>query len=91
MHQYYFEQFILAIKSAGFINSKLINSQNALDFSYVVYLKLVLSGEVDKTKIKDVLRNGLQCQFLLVVIHHHQKQEWTRILGILMIRESLIT
>lgn len=52
MHQYYFEQFILAIKSAGFINSKLINSQNALDFSYVVYLKLVLSGEVDKTKIK---------------------------------------
>lgn len=52
MHQYYFEQFILAIKSAGFINSKLINSQNALDFSYVVYLKLALSGEVDKTKIK---------------------------------------
>lgn len=52
MHQYYFEQFILAIKSAGFINSKLINSQNALDFSYVVYLKLVLSGEVDKAKIK---------------------------------------
>lgn len=52
MHQYYFEQFILAIKSAGFINSKLINSKNALDFSYVVYLKLVLSGEVDKTKIK---------------------------------------
>lgn len=52
MHQYYFEQFILAIKSAGFISSKLINSQNALDFSYVVYLKLALSGEVDKTKIK---------------------------------------
>lgn len=52
MHQYYFEQFILAIKSAGLINSKLINSQNALDFSYVVYLKLALSGEVDKTKIK---------------------------------------
>lgn len=52
MHQYYFEQFILAIKSAGFINSKLINSQNALDFSYVIYLKLALSGEVDKTKIK---------------------------------------
>lgn len=52
MHQYYFEQFVLAIKSAGFISSKLINSQNALDFSYVVYLKLALSGEVDKTKIK---------------------------------------
>ena len=52
MHQYYFEQFILAIKNAGFINSKLINSQNALDFAYVVFLKLMQSGEVEKTEIK---------------------------------------
>lgn len=52
MHQYYFEQFVLAIKSAGFISNKLINSQNALDFAYVVFLKLVLSKEVDKTEIK---------------------------------------
>lgn len=52
MHQFYFEQFVLAIKSAGFISNKLINSQNALDFAYVVYLKLALTGEVDKTKIK---------------------------------------
>lgn len=52
MHQYYFEQFVLAIKNAGFINSKLINSQNALDFAYVVFLKLMQSGEVEKTEIK---------------------------------------
>lgn len=52
MHQYYFEQFVLAIKNAGFISNKLINSQNALDFAYVVFLKLSLSGEVEKTEIK---------------------------------------
>lgn len=52
MHQYYFEQFVLAIKNAGFISNKLINSQNALDFAYVVFLKLSLSKEVEKTEIK---------------------------------------
>lgn len=52
MHQYYFEQFVLAIKNAGFISNKLINSQNALDFAYVVFLKLSMSNEVDKTEIK---------------------------------------
>lgn len=52
MHQYYFEQFVLAIKNAGFISEKLIYSKNALDFAYVVFLKLVLSKEVDKTEIK---------------------------------------
>ena len=52
MHQYYFEQFVLAIKNAGFISNKLINSQGALDFAYVVLLKLMMSKEVDKTEIK---------------------------------------
>lgn len=52
MKQYYFEQFVLAIKTAGFISNKLISSHNALDFAYVVYLTLAISGEVDKTEIK---------------------------------------
>lgn len=52
MHEFYFKQFVLAIKSTGFISAKLINSKNALDFAYVVYLKLALSGEVEKTEIK---------------------------------------
>jgi len=52
MHQYYFEQFVLAIKNAGFISNKLINSQNALDFAYVVFLKLSLTKEVEKTEVK---------------------------------------
>lgn len=52
MKQYYFEQFVLAIKTAGFISNKMISSHNALDFAYVVYLTLATSGEVDKTEIK---------------------------------------
>ena len=52
MHQYYFEQFVLAIKNAGFVSNKLINSQNALDFAYAVFLKLMMTGEVDKTEVK---------------------------------------
>ncbi len=52
MSQFHFEQFVLAIKDAGFVHSSLINSQNALDFAYVVYLKLKLTNEVEKTEIK---------------------------------------
>jgi len=52
MTQYNFEQFVLAIKSAGFISSKLLNSQMTLDFAYTLYLILQRSGEVPKIEIK---------------------------------------
>jgi len=35
-----FKRFLMIIKSAGFISPKLIRSQNAINFSYIVYLKL---------------------------------------------------
>lgn len=35
-----FKRFIMIIKSAGFISSGLIRSQNALNFAYILYLKL---------------------------------------------------
>ncbi|MGI8668978.1 MAG: GmrSD restriction endonuclease domain-containing protein [Aridibacter sp.] len=35
-----FKQFLMIIKSSGFISSKLIRSQNALNFAYILYLKL---------------------------------------------------
>lgn len=35
-----FKRFLMIIKSAGFIDSKLIRSQNAINFAYVLYLKL---------------------------------------------------
>lgn len=39
-----FKRFVMIIRSAGFISSKLIRSQNALNFAYIVYLKLKSLG-----------------------------------------------
>ena len=52
MNQYNFEQFVLAIKSAGFITSKLLNSQMTLDFAYTLFLILQQSSEIPKIEIK---------------------------------------
>lgn len=52
MNQYNFEQFVLAIKSAGFITSKLLNSKMTLDFAYNLYLLLQQSDEIPKIEIK---------------------------------------
>jgi len=35
-----FKQFVMIIKSAGFVSADLIRSQNVLNFAYIVYLKL---------------------------------------------------
>ncbi len=35
-----FKRFVMIIKSAGFISSELIRSQNSLNFAYILYLKL---------------------------------------------------
>lgn len=35
-----FKRFLMIIKSAGFISSNLIRSKNAINFAYIVYLKL---------------------------------------------------
>ena len=40
-----FKRFIMIIKSAGFISPKLIRAQNALNFSYILFLKLREKGE----------------------------------------------
>ena len=40
MNETDFKRFIMVIKSAGFISADMIRSQNALNFSYVLYLHL---------------------------------------------------
>jgi len=40
-----FKDFLMAIKSAGFISKDLVNSQNALNFAYILFLKLREMGE----------------------------------------------
>lgn len=52
MNKYNFEQFVLAIRSAGFKSSKLLNSQMTLDFAYTIFLILQRTGEIPKTEIK---------------------------------------
>ena len=52
MNQYNFEQFVLAINSAGFITPKQLNSKMTLDFAYTLYLILQRTDEVPKIEIK---------------------------------------
>jgi hypothetical protein len=44
MKEDYFKKFVMIIKSAGFISPDLIRSQNALNFAYIIYIKLRQEG-----------------------------------------------
>ena len=52
MNEYNFKNFVLAIRSAGFISPKLLRSKMTLDFCYTLFLILQKSDEVAKTDIK---------------------------------------
>lgn len=52
MNEFSFSNFVLAIKSAGFVSSTLINSQTTLNFAYTLYLILNKNNQIDKTQIK---------------------------------------
>ncbi|MHC1705919.1 MAG: DUF262 domain-containing protein [Bacteroidales bacterium] len=52
MNEFSFKNFVLAIKSAGFISSRLINSQITLDFAYTLYLMLYDEKRIERTQIK---------------------------------------
>jgi hypothetical protein len=56
MNEYNFSNFILAIKSAGFITEKMIGSKITLDFAYTLYLLLNESNEVTKNEIKRLVQ-----------------------------------
>ena len=51
-----FTQFLIAIKSAGFVSSKLVNSQMALDFAYALYLMLSERKEVSVSEVKRIVQ-----------------------------------
>ena len=50
-----FKRFLMIIKSAGFISPKLIRSQNAINFAYIVYLKLKELG-INSVNIESYVR-----------------------------------
>jgi hypothetical protein len=51
VNETHFKDFIMAIKSSGFISNDLVNSQNTLNFAYILYLKLREKG-VNRDEIK---------------------------------------
>ena len=52
INEYNFNQFIMAIKGAGFISSKLLNSKMTLDFAYTLYLMLLSDPTIPNEQIK---------------------------------------
>lgn len=55
MNETEFKRFVMIIKSAGFIDSKMIRSQNALNFAYALYLKLRADG-MNTAEIEQLVR-----------------------------------
>ena len=64
MNETFFKRFVMIIKSAGFIVSKLIRSQNALNFSYVLFLHLK-EIKMDDALIERYVRRWLVMSILL--------------------------
>lgn len=56
MNKHNFKQFMITMKSAGFVSKKLINSSMALDFAYTLYLLLHDSKEVSVSEIKRIVQ-----------------------------------
>ncbi|MEX0598194.1 MAG: hypothetical protein WD512_17025, partial [Candidatus Paceibacterota bacterium] len=55
MNENNFKRFIMIIKSAGFISPKLIRSRSALNFAYILYLKL-RELNINSVKIESYVR-----------------------------------
>ena len=51
-----FNQFMLAIRGAGFISAKLVNSYMALDFAYALYLRLTRDADVSVSEVKRIVQ-----------------------------------
>jgi len=52
INEYNFAQFIMAIKGAGFVSHKLLNSAMTLDFAYTLYLMLLDDPTIPNAQIK---------------------------------------
>lgn len=52
INEYNFEQFVLAIKGAGFKSGKQLNSHMTLDFAYLLYLKLSKDASIPRDQVK---------------------------------------
>ena len=55
INEYDFKGFVMTIKSAGFIDKRLIRSVNALNFAYILYLKL-REQKYEQFKLEKIVR-----------------------------------
>ncbi len=58
-----FKRFVMIVKSAGFVDSSLISSQSALNFAYILYLKL-RADKVNDAEIESAVRRWLVLSLL---------------------------
>lgn len=54
--KYHFENFLMIIKSAGFISPGMIGSKNALNFAYALYLRLRADATISEGERKGIVR-----------------------------------
>ncbi|MCT1617580.1 GmrSD restriction endonuclease domain-containing protein [Janibacter hoylei] len=54
--KFHYENFIMTIKSAGFITPDMIGSKNALNFAYALYLRLRADSEMSEGERKRIVR-----------------------------------
>jgi len=63
MNENNFKKFVMIIKSAGFIENFMIRSQNAIDFTYILYLTL-RDKNIPQAKIESLVRKWLVLSIL---------------------------
>lgn len=56
VRKFHFENFLMIVKSAGFISPKMISSKNALNFAYALYLRLRADGGMPEGERKRIVR-----------------------------------
>ena len=52
INEYSFEQFVLAIKGAGFVSGRMLTSQMTLDFAYMLFLRLQDDPMITQAQVK---------------------------------------
>lgn len=56
VRKFQFENFLMVIKSAGFITSSMVGSKNALNFAYALYLRLRAEADMHEAERKRIVR-----------------------------------
>ncbi|QYH36388.1 DUF262 domain-containing protein [Salinibacterium sp. M195] len=56
VNKYHFDNFLMTIKSAGFITPGMIGSKNALNFAYALYLRLRADSDMPEGERKRIVR-----------------------------------